>query len=95
MRMYVRTVHAYYVYLRLTHTQYVYGCTCTNSITFFAYSQAPQRLIVQLPRYGKEFKVYERLYPELHIDVSDICADYSEYTCIHTYVYVVCMLVLQ
>jgi ubiquitin thioesterase CYLD len=56
-----------------TMKEMLFQCMKEQRISF---AEAPQRLIIQLPRYGKDFKVYERIYPELHLDVSDICADY-------------------
>jgi ubiquitin thioesterase CYLD len=56
-----------------TMKEMLFQCMKEQRISF---AKAPRQLIIQLPRYGKDFKVYERIYPELHMEVSDICADY-------------------
>lgn len=41
------------------------------------FSQIPQKLLVQVPRYGKQFKTFERIIPNKRIDIKDLCTKKS------------------
>ena len=49
--------------------------------------QVPACLILQMPRFGKEFKVYNRIVPSLQLDITDVI-DHGEpahtHACVHT-----------
>ena len=33
----------------------------------------PQKLLIQVPRYGKQFKTFQRIIPDKHLDIKDLC----------------------
>ena len=35
--------------------------------------QYPTRLLLQMPRYGKRFKSFQRIVPSLELDVTQLC----------------------
>ena len=44
----------------------------TFSLYFVAYIQSPSRLLIQVPRFGKQFKTYQKIVPDLNLDVMDL-----------------------
>ena len=38
-------------------------------------SQAPSCLIIQMPRFGKEFKMFNKIFPSLELDITDLLED--------------------
>ena len=48
-------------------------CLVEKNITI---DEVPERLIIQLPRYGKAYKVFETVCPEMELDISSLCSDY-------------------
>ena len=42
--------------------------------------QIPSCLILQLPRFGKDFKMFKRIVPSLYLDITDILT-YGAYIC--------------
>ena len=44
----------------------------TFSLYFVAYIQPPARLLVQMPRFGHHFKMYQKIVPNLSLDVMDL-----------------------
>lgn len=56
--------------------------TCTDDHTLFlSYSifaflfQAPSCLIIQMPRFGKDFKMFNKIFPSLELDITDLLED--------------------
>ena len=42
------------------------------SLCFVVYIQSPSRLLIQVPRFGKQFKTYQKIVPNLSLDVMDL-----------------------
>ena len=40
--------------------------------------QCPQKLLLQIPCFGKHFRSFERVKPTLRLDVSALCDDYGK-----------------
>ena len=40
---------------------------CVNSVL-----QVPQYLIVHMPRFGSEFRLYDKVFPNLKLDLRDV-----------------------
>lgn len=38
-------------------------------------SQAPSCLIIQMPRFGKDFKMFNKIFPSLELDITDLLED--------------------
>ena len=34
--------------------------------------QVPSKLLIQVPRYGKQFKTYKKIVPALELDISEL-----------------------
>ncbi|CAO2610682.1 Ubiquitin carboxyl-terminal hydrolase CYLD [Lemmus lemmus] len=39
------------------------------------FAEAPSFLILQMPRFGKEFKLFEKIFPSLQLDLTDLLED--------------------
>uniref|UniRef100_A0A4W3K9Y9 Ubiquitin carboxyl-terminal hydrolase CYLD n=1 Tax=Callorhinchus milii TaxID=7868 RepID=A0A4W3K9Y9_CALMI len=39
------------------------------------FAEAPSCLIVQMPRFGKEFKMFDKIFPSLELDITDLLED--------------------
>lgn len=37
--------------------------------------QAPSCLIIQMPRFGKDFKMFNKIFPSLELDITDLLED--------------------
>lgn len=37
--------------------------------------QAPPCLILQMPRFGKKFKMFEKIAPSLELDITDLLSE--------------------
>ena len=48
-----------------------YKITFSLSLSL-AYIQPPARLLIQVPRFGKQFKTYQKIVPDLSLDVMDL-----------------------
>lgn len=49
-----------------------------RSFTFFVSlpdPQAPSCLIIQMPRFGKDFKMFNKIFPSLELDITDLLED--------------------
>lgn len=59
--------------------------------------EVPSCLIIQMPRFGKSFKMYQKIQPTLLLDVTDIIEDcrycYSIY--LYIYLYIINMIYLN
>lgn len=44
-------------------------------VVFSLLFQAPSCLIIQMPRFGKEFKLYNKIFPSLELDITDLLED--------------------
>ena len=47
----------------------------TNVLFIFKY---PLRLLLQIPRYGKQFKTFKGTIPSLELDVTTLCEQYGK-----------------
>uniref|UniRef100_A0A4W3JGC2 ubiquitinyl hydrolase 1 n=1 Tax=Callorhinchus milii TaxID=7868 RepID=A0A4W3JGC2_CALMI len=45
------------------------------NILFHHILKAPSCLIVQMPRFGKEFKMFDKIFPSLELDITDLLED--------------------
>lgn len=41
----------------------------------FTSLQAPSCLIIQMPRFGKDFKMFNKIFPSLELDITDLLED--------------------
>lgn len=41
----------------------------------FTFFQVPSCLIIQMPRFGKDYKMYPRILPSMVLDVTDVIED--------------------
>lgn len=41
--------------------------------------QAPSCLIIQMPRFGKDFKMFNKIFPSLELDITDLLEDSELY----------------
>ncbi|XP_060767984.1 ubiquitin carboxyl-terminal hydrolase CYLD isoform X2 [Neoarius graeffei] len=39
------------------------------------FAEAPSCLIIQMPRFGKDFKMYNKIFPSLELDITDLLED--------------------
>lgn len=39
---------------------------------WFVFVQVPSCLMLQMPRFGKDYKMYRRIIPSLELDITDI-----------------------
>lgn len=46
------------------------SCSC-----LFVSVQAPSCLIIQMPRFGKDFKMFNKIFPSLKLDITDLLDD--------------------
>lgn len=55
--------------------------TCADDHTLFLFLsflfslQAPSCLIIQMPRFGKDFKMFNKIFPSLELDITDLLED--------------------
>ena len=55
------------------HTYNTYSCNVVYSYTYVCVScQIPPYLILHLPRFGKDFKMYNKVFPSLELDITDV-----------------------
>lgn len=50
----------------------------TNGVVMFllvCFVQAPSCLIIQMPRFGKDFKMFNKIFPSLELDITDLLDD--------------------
>ena len=45
---------------------------CLIWVKFCLIFQVPSCLIVQMPRFGKDYKMYKRIIPSLELDITDV-----------------------
>lgn len=46
-----------------------------SSVFHFLSLQAPSCLIIQMPRFGKDFKMFNKIFPSLELDITDLLED--------------------
>lgn len=46
-----------------------------NPLSSLPPSQAPSCLIIQMPRFGKDFKMFNKIFPSLELDITDLLED--------------------
>lgn len=47
----------------------------TDAFVFFHLAKAPSCLIIQMPRFGKDFKMFNKIFPSLELDITDLLED--------------------
>ena len=60
--------------------------TVVNGVDFDCAVQIPSCLILQMPRFGKDFKMFKRIVPSLYLDITDILVN-GEYIVCTAWVY--------
>ena len=53
-----------------------------NYIMMGLVSQAPSQLLIQVPRFGKKFKTYDKIVPELRMDVGELLSSSCKTMCV-------------
>ena len=43
-------------------------------------AQVPSKLLIQVPRYGKQFKAFEKIIPNVRMSIDDLCASSANNT---------------
>uniref|UniRef100_A0AAY5EL08 ubiquitinyl hydrolase 1 n=1 Tax=Electrophorus electricus TaxID=8005 RepID=A0AAY5EL08_ELEEL len=66
--------HCYpYLITRALQVQQLLEWSFINSDLKFA--EAPSCLIIQMPRFGKDFKMFNKIFPSLELDITDVLDD--------------------
>ncbi len=58
----------------------LHDCTCAKviNIIFLLFFQVPSKLLLQVPRFGREFQTYKRIVPELKLDIGELTDTYKK-----------------
>lgn len=51
----------------------------SKTMYLFFFFKAPSCLIIQMPRFGKDFKLFKKIFPSLELNITDLLED-SKYT---------------
>ena len=55
-------------------------CVCVVSNDGVPIAQVPSKLLIQVPRYGKQFKAFEKIIPNVRMSIDDLCASSANNT---------------
>lgn len=53
----------------------IYKSPLSLFLSVFIDHQAPSCLIIQMPRFGKDFKMFNKIFPSLELDITDLLED--------------------